>query len=108
MLISSCLSVSPLYREELQALQANAAEAADDSMEISTLQLQLDQAEQDRHQLQQVCPPLHALGQFSLGVYLDQAEGIQRQLQQVVQFTLPCKVQKTCLDLALLPKTDSS
>ena len=58
-LICSCVSPSPPYREELQALQANAAEAADDSMEISTLQLQLDQAEQDQHQLQQVCPPLH-------------------------------------------------
>lgn len=49
------------YRVELQALQASAAEAADDSMEISTLQLQLDQAEQDRHQLQQVWPALSIL-----------------------------------------------
>ena len=86
------MSPSPLYREELQALQTNAAEAADDSMEISTLQLQLDQAEQDRHQLQQVWLSHSVLVQECLGVYLTVAGRSQPKLQQVAQLTQPLLV----------------
>ena len=59
-------------------------------MEISTLQLQLDQAEQDRHQLQQVWPSLCVkMYYMALGVYFDPAERILQQLQQVAHFALP-------------------